>query len=143
MPIEAIKELRTGAEGSYYREQFSLPPAYDERWISIIYIRDGDYKTVHFVAPTLEVFRLWDTNLRHLHSVRQGLMQGLGNLEVREQLWENMYWKNGCASEDQKLDLHEMKKLCLRLGVHKSKEEIKALFQVWSSSGKGHTDLHA
>ncbi|KAF8331170.1 PLC-like phosphodiesterase [Amanita rubescens] len=138
VPIEAIKELRTGAEGSYYREQFSLPPAYDERWISIIYIRDGDYKTVHFVAPTLDVFRLWDTTLRRLHSVRQGLMQGLGNPEVREQLWERMYWKSGDNSGDQKMDVEEVKKLCQELGVHMSKEEIQALFKQADPQGRGY-----
>ena len=130
VPIEVIKELRTGPEGSYYRKHFSLPPSYDERWITIIYIRDGDYKTVHFVAPTLDTFRLWDTSLRRLHSVRQGLMQGLGNLEVREQLWERMYWKDTDTSGDKKLDVHELKKLCLRLGVNLRKAELEVLFKV-------------
>ncbi|KAK2466563.1 hypothetical protein APHAL10511_001425 [Amanita phalloides] len=140
IPIEAIKELRMGAEGSYYREQFFLPPSYDERWISVIYIRDGEYKAAHFVAPTMDVFDLWETCLRRLNSVRQGLMQGLGNLEVREQLWERMYWKEADKKGDRKLDVPEMKKLCLRLGVNLSKQEIKALFRQADSQGRGYLE---
>ena len=57
-------------------------------------------------------------------------MQGLGNPEVREQLWERMYWKSGDNSGDQKMDVDGVKKLCQELGVHMSKEEIQALFKV-------------
>ena len=78
----------------------------------------------------MDVFRLWDTTLRRLHSVRQGLMQGLGNPEVREQLWERMYWKNRDNFGDQKMDMHGVKKMCQELGAQMSKEEIQGLFKV-------------
>ncbi|KAF8625841.1 hypothetical protein AX17_006738 [Amanita inopinata Kibby_2008] len=142
IPIESIKELRTGAAASYYRAQFSLSPSSDERWITIIYILDGAYKTLHFIAPTPEVFSLWDTNLRKLHAVRQGLMQGLGNVQMREELWERMYWKGADGpTGDQKLDVKEVEKLCLRLGIDLSKNELKGLFNQADTQNRGYLDF--
>ena len=77
------------------------------------------------------MFDLWVNTLKRLHAVRQGLMQGLGNLEVRDQLWERIYWKDTDASGDKKLDIDEMRKLCHRLlGVHLNEQEFQAVFKV-------------
>ncbi|KIL66536.1 hypothetical protein M378DRAFT_160517 [Amanita muscaria Koide BX008] len=140
IPIESIKELRTGHEGAYYRDHFSLPASYDERWITIVHIRNCEYKTTHFVAPTLDVFNLWDQTLRRLHAVRQGLMQGLGNLEVREKLWEKIYWKDADSSGDKRLDSAEMRNLCCRLGILLSEPEFQSLFKQADTRNKGYLE---
>ena len=43
VPIEVIKELRSGKEARYYRLQFSDPEEAESRWITIIYILQGNY----------------------------------------------------------------------------------------------------
>ncbi|PFH48420.1 hypothetical protein AMATHDRAFT_65501 [Amanita thiersii Skay4041] len=139
VPLESIKELRTGTSASYYRAQLGLPASYDTRWLTIIYILNGEYKTLHLIAATPREFELWDTTLRRLHAVRQGLMRGLGNDAVRETVWERMYWKAADGpSGDQRLDLKEVEKLCLRLGVSVGREELGRMFVQADTQKRGY-----
>ena len=130
VPIESIKEIRSGPQAKYYREQFKLSEALDDRWITIIYIVDGCYKTIHVVADTPEMHDIWLTCLNRLHAIRQGLMTGLGNIEVRDAVWEKQYWKGADKGGDSKLDFAEVESLCHRLNVNLSNTDIHAFFKV-------------
>ena len=130
VPIEAIKELRTGSDTRYYRIQFKKPEELEERWITIIYILDGAYKTLHIVADTRDVFQLWNTSLRKLHAIRQGLMAGLGNVEMRQNVWERQYWKGADEEGDQVLDFDDIERLCMRLNVNLKTPDLQKLFKV-------------
>ena len=125
VPIENIKEIRTGADARYYREQFQLSQEYEERWLTVIYIVDGRYKTLHAVAATRDVFQLWDDTLRGLFAVRQDLMSGLGHVEKRQAVWERRYWKGADESGDARLELDEVEVLCKRLNINLSKDELQ------------------
>jgi phosphatidylinositol phospholipase C delta len=131
VPIENIKELRSGPDARYYREQFQLAAEYEDRWLSIIYIIDGQYKTLHLIASTKDVFHMWDTTLRKLHRIRKELMSGLGNIEMRQAIWEKQYWRAGDEERDQKLAFEEVERLCKRLNVSSSTEELERLFKVF------------
>lgn len=130
VPIENIKELRSGSDARYYREQFQLAAEYEDRWLTIIYIIDGTYKTLHLIAASRDVFKMWDTTLRRLHAIRKELMSGLGNLEMRQAMWEKHYWKGADEEQDQKLMFDEVEKLCRRLNINSSSSELKRLFKV-------------
>jgi hypothetical protein len=130
VPIEAIKEIRSGPDARYDREQFRVSSDCENRWLTIIYILDGNYKTLHMIAPTEEVFRMWDAVLRKLHAIRQVLMSGLGHLEMREKLWENQYWKGADQIAEKKLDFKEVESICRRLSNHSSVEALHILFKV-------------
>ena len=130
VPIENIKEIRTGSDARYYRQQFQLSRDYEDRWLTIIYVLDGAWKTLHLVAPTKDIFRLWDKTLREQHAIRQELMRGLGNLEMRETLWEKHYWKGADEGGDQKLTFDEVEKLCRGLNIKSSREDLGRLFTV-------------
>lgn len=130
VPIENIKEIRSGEDVRYSREQFQLSRDYENRWLTIIYILDGNYKTLHLVAATREVFLMWDQTLRRLHAVRQELMQGLGSGEIRQALWEKQYWKGADEERDQKLTLDEVEKLCRGLNINSNHEDLLRLFKV-------------
>ena len=130
VPIESIKEIRTGVDARYYREQFQLSQDYEDRWLTIIYILDGNYKTLHLIVTTKEVFKMWETTLRQLHAIRKELMTGLGNLEVRQALWEKQYWKGADEEQDQKLTFDEVEKLCKRLNINSSQDDLHGLFMV-------------
>jgi phosphatidylinositol phospholipase C delta len=125
VPIEAVKELRSGVEAKYYRDQFQPPSAnYEHRWLTIIYIADSTYKSMHLIAPTAEVMEIWSTALRRLHAIRTELMNGLGQGEMLEAVWERHYWNGrGFTFED-------VEKLCKRLNVSHGEEELRRLFQV-------------
>lgn len=132
VPIESIKELRLGANGRYYRQQFKLPEELEERWITIIYILDGTYKTLHIVAETRDVFQMWSVGLQKLWAIRQGLMTGLGDVDVRQTLWERQYWKGADVEGDQVLDFDDVERLCQRLNVNMTTSDLKRLFKVIS-----------
>lgn len=129
IPIENIKELRFSSDARYYRQQFQLAQDYEDRWITIIYILNGAYKTLHLISSTKDVFRMWDITLRKLYAIRQELMTGLGNEEIRHAIWEKQYWTASDESSGQKLHFDEVEKLCRRLNVNTSTEELKRLFK--------------
>jgi phosphatidylinositol phospholipase C delta len=142
VPIEAIKEIRTGADARYYREQFQLASSYEDRWLTLVYIVDGGYKTLHVICATRAEFALWEDVLRKLHALRQALMRGLGNADVREDVWARQYWAGGSGggpgsgaregegSADEKLDFEEVVRMCRRLNINSPREELLRLYKV-------------
>lgn len=56
-------------------------------------------------------------------------MSGLGNVEMRQAVWEKQYWK-GADEGDQKLDFEEMERLCKRLNINSSTDTLLRLFKV-------------
>ena len=130
VPIENIKEIRSGADARFYRQQFQLSQDYEDRWLTIVYVLDGRWKTLHLIAATKDQFRMWDTTLRELHTIRQELMHGLGNIEMRQALWEKRYWKRSDEENDQKLSFDEVEKLCRGLNINSSREDLERLFMV-------------
>ncbi|KDQ56761.1 hypothetical protein JAAARDRAFT_36251 [Jaapia argillacea MUCL 33604] len=141
IPIESIKELRSGSESRYYREQFQLTQELEERWLTIIYICEGRYKTVHVVAPTKDIFRMWDNTLRKLYAIRQEIMSGLGSPEMREALWERQYWKGSDEENDQRLEFENVEKLCKRLNVNSSREDLERLFKQSDVNKQGYLNF--
>ncbi|KDR75207.1 hypothetical protein GALMADRAFT_157070 [Galerina marginata CBS 339.88] len=129
IPIENIKEIRSGDDARYYREQFQLSQDYQDRWLTLSYLLDGNYKTLHLIAATTDVFRMWDRTLRELHAIRLELMRGLGNVEMRQALWEKHYWKGADEESDQKLTFEEVEKLCRRLNINSNGEDLLRLFK--------------
>ncbi|KAF7343265.1 Phosphoinositide phospholipase C [Mycena venus] len=111
IPVEAVRELRTGADAKSYREQFQPPNKdYEDRWLTIIYIVNSMYKTMHLLAPTKEVMDTWTTALRRLG-------------EMLEAVWERHYWNGrGFTFED-------VEKLCKRLNVSQTEDELRRMFQ--------------
>jgi phosphatidylinositol phospholipase C, delta len=96
----------------------------------VIYIADGKYKTLHMVAFTSDVFHMWNTTLRQLHSLRQDLMSGLGNMERRQMVWEKQYWKDADQSGDQKLSFEEIEQMCRRLNINSPRLDLLNRFMV-------------
>ncbi|KAF8877451.1 PLC-like phosphodiesterase [Gymnopilus junonius] len=143
VPIEAIKEIRTGPNAQYYREQFKLSPDLDSRWISIIYIYDGAYKTLHIVADSKENFDVWLGALQKLYAIRQGLMTGFGNmdLKMKETVWERQYWKGADEQADQVLEFDEIERLCRRLNVNLSRDEIRKIFKEIDTLNRSHLNF--
>jgi phosphatidylinositol phospholipase C delta len=82
------------------------------------------------VAETDELFELWDTSLRKLFAIRQGLMTQGGNMALRESMWERQYWKGADTGQDRKLSFHEVELLCWKLNANLPPAEIKTLFFV-------------
>lgn len=130
VPIENIKELRSGADARYYRAQFQLAQEYEDRWLTIIYVLDGGYKTLHLIAATKDIFQMWDITLRKLHDIRVQLMSGLGHVEMRQAVWEKQFWKGADEEADQKLDFDDVERMCRRLNINPSRDDLLRRFKV-------------
>ncbi|KAL5478488.1 hypothetical protein ACEPAI_2672 [Sanghuangporus weigelae] len=141
IPIENIKEIRSGADARYYREQFQLSQEYEARWLTLVYIADGRYKTLHAVAPSPDVYHLWDRTLRALHTVRQELMSGLGHIETRQTVWEKRYWRGADEQRDDRLVFEEVEKMCRRLNLNFSREDLMRRFEEADSRRRGYLDF--
>ncbi|KIM36249.1 hypothetical protein M413DRAFT_449303 [Hebeloma cylindrosporum] len=141
VPIETIKELRIGVNTRYYRQQFKLPEELEDRWITIIYILDGTYRTLHIVADTRDVLQFWSTALHKLYTIRQGLMTGLGNVEMRQSVWERQYWKGADEEGDQVLDFDDIERLCKRLNVNITTADLTKLFKEIDTQKRGYLEF--
>ncbi|CCL99378.1 uncharacterized protein FIBRA_01396 [Fibroporia radiculosa] len=143
IPIENIKELRAGADARYYREQFQLAPQFEDRWLTVVYVLDGGYKTLHLIASTRDVFQMWDTTLRGLYAIRQKLGSELGHTEVRQAVWEKQFWRSAATETDadQLLDFAEVERMCRRLNIHPAREELLREFQQADSQHRGYLDF--
>jgi len=118
-----------------YREAFGLEQGVEERWLTIIYVLpSGAYKALHLIADTVETFSLWDTALQELCAIRQELMQGLGSPELREKVWLRRYWKEAEEAHPtdmgRKIAFEEVVKLCRRLSINSSREDLLGWFKV-------------
>ncbi|KAI0772976.1 1-phosphatidylinositol-4,5-bisphosphate phosphodiesterase 1 [Trametes elegans] len=142
IPIENIKELRVGADARYYREQFQLVQEYEDRWLTIVYVLDGGYKTLHLIAATREIFQMWDVTLRRLYAIRQQLMSGLGSADMRQAVWEKHFWKGADDEQDQRLDFDDVERLCRRLNINPSREDLLRRFKQADSQKRGYLDFN-
>ncbi|KAF8480101.1 PLC-like phosphodiesterase [Russula ochroleuca] len=129
IPIENIKELRTASDARYYRELFQISQECENRWLTIIYTLDGRWKIWHVIAPSVDIFQMWDSTLRELYAVRQTLMRGLGNFNLREALWAKQCWKAADEQAEQKLYFEDVEKLCKRLNVNSSRDDLYRHFK--------------
>lgn len=57
-------------------------------------------------------------------------MTGLGNVDVRQTVWERQYWKGADEEGDQVLDFDDVERLCKRLNVNMPPEALRKLFKV-------------
>lgn len=141
VPIENIKELRSGSDARYYRQQFQLAAELEERWITIIYVMEEGYKTLHLIAFNKDVFQMWDITLRKMHAIRQQLMSGLGNLEMRQAVWEKQYWKSADDEQDQKLEFDDVERMCRRLNINPSRDDMLRRFKAADVQNRGYLDF--
>ncbi|KAI0672187.1 1-phosphatidylinositol-4,5-bisphosphate phosphodiesterase 1 [Trametes maxima] len=141
IPIENIKELREGADARYYREQFQLAQEYEDKWLTIVYVLDGGYKTLHLIAATRDIFQMWDITLRRLYAIRQQLMSGLGSADMRQAVWEKQFWKGADEEQDQRLDFDDVERLCRRLNINPSREDLLRRFKQADSQNRGYLDF--
>ncbi|KAJ7023444.1 1-phosphatidylinositol-4,5-bisphosphate phosphodiesterase 1 [Mycena alexandri] len=129
IPIDAVKELRPGVDAKNYREKFQyLSDEYEDRWLTITYMVDGKYKTMHLLAPTKDVMDMWITALRRLFAAQTELLSGLSHGEMLEAVWERRYWNGrGFTFED-------VEKLCKRLNATYPEDELRRIFKASDSN---------
>lgn len=141
--IENIKELRSGSDARYYRQQFGLGQETETRWLTIIYVIGAGYKTLHLLSPNAQQHQMLDITLRRLQAIREELKDGFCSLEMRQAIWEKQYWKFSDEEKDQKLSFHDVEKMCRRLNLDPPRGELKRRFDAADEERKGTLDFAA
>lgn len=106
--IRNIRELRLG-----------VPPTdqYDgARWITIVYVRDKQWKVVHLIAHTDDIYALWSDTLNDLVSaVSDRVVSGMqhGPPADPDLLFIKQLWPTGAS----KIDARTATSLCHSLGL--------------------------
>lgn len=91
---------------------------------------DGSYKTLHLISATRDVFQMWDSTLRRLYDIRKQLMSGLGHGALRQVVWEKQFWKGADEEKDQKLEFDDVERMCRRLNINPSRDDMLRRFKV-------------
>ncbi|PVG01669.1 hypothetical protein CPB86DRAFT_812298 [Serendipita vermifera] len=78
--IENIKELRKGESIRYYREFYKAPESYEKTWLTISYLADGKYKTLHVVALSEEQFISFYQTVDRLRELRNAMLSLPSNM---------------------------------------------------------------
>ena len=141
--IENIKELRSGSDARYYRQQFGLTLEAEAKWLTVIYVMGAGYKTLHLISADVHTHQMLDITLRKLQAIREGLKDGSGGLEMRQAIWEKQYWKSSDEEKDQKLDFRDVEKMCHRLNLDPPRHELKRRFEAADEERKGTLDFAA
>ncbi|KAF9652259.1 PLC-like phosphodiesterase [Thelephora ganbajun] len=141
--VENIKELRSGSDARYYREQFGLSQNTEAKWLTIVYVIGAGYKTLHLISPDVNTHHTLDITLRKLHAIREELKNGSGGLEMRQAIWEKQYWKSSDEEKDRNLNFNDVEKMCHRLNLDPPRDELKKRFKAADEERKGTLDFAA
>nr|GAT55065.1 predicted protein [Mycena chlorophos] len=125
---EDIREIRTGSDAQHYCQLMGFTTAELDRWMSVVYVANGQYKTLHILAPNPDVLLRFECIIRKLNTIRAGLAASLNDTLMRESVWDAQYFELG-AGQDSQLSLDELQSLCIRLNAHISRSELEALFK--------------
>ena len=146
--LESICEVRWASAASAYRTSLSISASHEPRWVSIIYQRTGEYKALHLIALSNESLARWKKGLETLQNARRALL-GLevtptGSLSQKENMWLRQQWKDADSNtQDEKLDLGEIIKLCKRLGIQSTADDLAQKFTKADTQRRGYLDFAA
>lgn len=129
--------MRAGSHARQHVQHFRLPFDFESKWLTIIYNIEEDYKTLHILAPTTIICRLWHVTLLQLQKLRLNFMMGSSSAERAQTIWERHHWKGADTSGDGKLDLSEAKHLCRRLNLSGGDDEVRRRFSEADAGKKG------
>ena len=137
--VDDIKEIRLGADARNYREEFFISSAVEDRWATIIYAEPETgrkLKTLHVIAPTVEIFLLWTDTLEKILRYRTEMMAGLA---MQGEKFVGAHWHNYMKSqyssqqqpspEEERLSFEDVERLCRRIHVNCSRQFLKEKFK--------------
>lgn len=149
--IDDIKEIRMGPDAKNYREEFQIPSEFEDRWATIIYAEPelgGKLKTLHIIAPTVDIFKLWTTTLEKVLRYRTEMMAGLA---MQGEKFVDAHWRNYMAMRDtitppqspkvERLGFEDVERLCRRLHVNCSRQFLKDRFKRADKDNSGYLNF--
>lgn len=135
--IDDVREIRVGADARNSRDDIQVPEDQESRWITIVYdvperSKGRTIKTMHVIAPTEYIAKLWTDALNVVTRERIEIMNALSpNIDKSERSM-NMAWKQAMARKRsdsvQKLNFEDAKWICRKLEINCSADAVRACF---------------
>lgn len=149
--VDDIKEIRMGQDARNYREEFQVPMGMEDRWATIIYAEpelDGKLKTLHIIAPSVDIFKMWTTTLEKMLRFRTELMAGLA---MQGEKFVDAHWRNYMATRStitppqspkvERLLFEDVERLCRRLHINCSRQFLKDRFKRADKDNSGYLNF--
>jgi phosphatidylinositol phospholipase C delta len=145
--VDDMKEIRTGANARNYREELNISQDSEDRWMTIIFVDpqdNGKLKTLHVIAPSIELFTLWTSTLEAIHRYRTEMMAGLA---MQGEKFVDAHWRNYMDnrhvsnSKDERLSFDDVDRLCRRLHVNCSRRLLKEKFKRADRDNSGYLNF--
>ena len=124
VPLDAVREVRIGANARSYRLSLSIADVHEPRWISIVYQTAEAYKALHLVALSDESLQRWCDTLLRVQSQRQALLSERMAAASTQSRWLRQGWPAASGA----LDFDAIVRLCRRTGIQASRLELRARF---------------
>ncbi|KAJ3033547.1 1-phosphatidylinositol 4,5-bisphosphate phosphodiesterase delta-4 [Rhizophlyctis rosea] len=125
--LHSIREIRLGQNTKAFDAQGKRNDL-ENRSFSVIYVVDGEYKSLNLVAPSREIYELWVSGLYMLMS-QQTPDDEPGRLNSSLTNWLRKQWQEVDHKNVGKLDLDDVTTLFRKLNIKLSKSEIKSAFK--------------
>ncbi|KAJ4305866.1 hypothetical protein N0V90_001399 [Kalmusia sp. IMI 367209] len=136
--IDDVKDLRTGADAKHYREELKCDERFEHLWFTIVYSdtsrSKGKIKTMHLIAPDVNIFNHWTETLNAVSRDRIDMMAGLmGFAEKSARLvWQRQMKKRfhgqGHFQQEETMDLQGIIELCRSLHINCSEKTLQSYF---------------
>ncbi|KAF2822084.1 PLC-like phosphodiesterase [Ophiobolus disseminans] len=130
--IDDVKEIRAGADAKHYREECNVSEQSAPLWFTIVYAdttrAKGRIKTMHLIAPNIEVFNMWTQTLESVSRNRIDMMAGLLGLTDKSArlVWQRAIKKRG--NDEESLDFPRIVELCRSLHINCTENTLRAYF---------------
>ena len=94
MPIGSIRELRLNEPPS------DTTSAYASKWITVVYVRAAQWKVLHMIALTSDVYELWVSTLKSLVSAKSDRLVSQIAPSDPDLAWIRQLWPSGKDTVD-------------------------------------------
>lgn len=145
LPLESIKDIRTGEMASNYREQYGVSVNVSHLWVTVIYYVSNKLKALHVIANTPEEFDLFLNCICGLVKLRMELMESISVPDNEK--FANIHWHSTVSrrKEDETKDtltFEDVKKLCDRFHIYCSANHLRKFFIMADVNKNGLLNFH-
>lgn len=140
LPLDSIKDVRTGETASNYREQYGVSKNVSHLWVTVIYYVSNKLKALHVVAHNQEELDIFLNCICGLVKLRMELMESISVPDNEK--FANIHWHSTVSrrKEDESKDtltFEDVRKLCDRFHIYCSTNHLKKYFHMADVNNNG------
>ncbi|AQZ18479.1 PLC1 (YPL268W) [Zygosaccharomyces parabailii] len=140
LPLDSIKDVRTGDMARNYREQYGVSSKVENLWITVIYHVSGKLKALHVVTRNKEEFDIFFHCICGLIKSRRELMESMSVPDNEK--FANIHWHATVSrrKEDETKDtltFEDVRRLCDRFHIYCSSNHLRKFFVIADVNNNG------